>query len=177
MEFCVKISHFRTLSCFQNSRAVPDDDSEYAASRYVPILRTILEDLARNALSLEEYPSVLPMPESASSPSSAGGSSARGARSARSSRKDVAGSARKSGGATSRWAKSSISERKGSTGPTNLSGPRCLVFMMGGLSYTELKTARDVMSKESREVVIGSTAFLSASDFIDDLTILGREDE
>jgi len=153
-----------------------DDEGEYAASRYVPQLRTILEELARNCLSIEEYPSVLPMPDLPQS-SSASAGSARGARSARGGRKGEVGSARKGTGSSSRWSKSGGAEGKRSTGPTNLSGGRCMVFMVGGISYGELKVSRDVMNNESREVIVGSTAFISPSDFIDDLALLGEEED
>lgn len=52
-----------------------------------------------------------------------------------------------------------------------------MVFMLGGVSFTELKTVREIMNNESREVVIGSTAFLSAKDFVDDLTLLAKDDD
>jgi len=51
-----------------------------------------------------------------------------------------------------------------------------MVFMVGGMSFSELKVARDVMNKESREAIVGSTAFLSAGDFIDDLALLGQDE-
>jgi len=159
-----------------SSGAASDEESEYAASRYVPALRTILEELTGNRLSMEDYPSVLPMPDQVPT-QSAPSSSARGssARSSRSSR--GAGSARKSTGASSRWSKSTASDNKRSSGPTNYSGGRCIVFMMGGMSYSELRVSREVMTKEAREIVVGSTTFLSPDDFIDDLALLGQDDE
>lgn len=160
-----------------SSGAASDDEAEYAASRFVPAFRTILEDLARNCLSMEDYPSVLPMPEMAASPTSASRVATSARSSARSSRRGEAGSARKGAGASSRWAKSSLTEGKRTNGPTNLSGGRCMVFMMGGLSFPELKSAREVMKKELRDVVVGSTAFVSAEDFMKDLELLGREDD
>lgn len=33
------------------------------------------------------------------------------------------------------------------------------------------------MEKEMREVIVGSTAFISAKDFVDDLALLGRDEE
>ena len=160
-----------------------DDEGEYAASRYNPPLKTILEELVNNSLSIEDYPSVLPMPEMGPSSSSGGsaGASASGrggaARSARSSRRGEAASARRTTGASSRWAKSSGVENKRGTGPISFSGGRSIVFFLGGMSYQELKVTRDVMMNESREIVVGSTTFLSPSDFVGDLVKLGQEDE
>lgn len=52
-----------------------------------------------------------------------------------------------------------------------------MIFMMGGLSFSEMRVAREVMKKESREVIVGSTAFVSAKDFINDLEMLGQEQD
>lgn len=132
---------------------------------------------------MEDYPSVLPMPEmgpSTSSVSSSGAAaSTRGgaARSARPSRRGEAASARKTTGASSRWAKSSGMENKRGTGPVSFSGGRSIVFILGGMSYQELKVTRDVMMNESREIVVGSTTLLTPADFVSDLTKLGQEDD
>ena len=158
-----------------SSGSVSDEESEYAASRYVPPLKGILSDLAANQLSFDDYPSVLPMPES--NPAASITPSSRGGSSARSARQKTGGTARKSTGASSRWSKSTSSaDSKRSSGPTNLSGGRLLTFMMGGISYPELRVAREVMAKESREIIIGSTAYLTANDFISDLSLLGQDD-
>lgn len=119
------------------------------------------------------------MPESAPSQSNSrsrmrGSNSARS--SARSSRRGEGSSARKSAGATSRWSKSSsIKEVNRSTGPTNFVGGRCIVFMVGGMAYSELRVAREVMSKESREIVTGSTVFVNADGFMEDLAHLAQD--
>jgi len=142
-----------------------DDESEYASSRYVPALKSILNDLVSNGLSIEEYPSLIPLP--ASMTSSAGASSAR-----RRS-KALEGSARKKKGATEKWSRTGNAET--TTGvATTFTGGRNLVFMVGGLSFLELKVARDVMEKESREIIVGSTKFVSPSEFIDDLSTLSQ---
>lgn len=154
-----------------SSGSTSDDESEYAASRYVPPLKHILSELVNNRLSFEDYPSILPMPESNPSLSTP---SARG--SVRSSRSSGGSSARKSAGASSRWGKTSTTESRPS-GAINLSGGRSIAFMMGGMSFSELRIARDVMEKEMREVIVGSTAFISAKDFVDDLALLGRDEE
>lgn len=150
-----------------------DDDSEYASSRYMPLLKPILGALCNDELSLDEYPSLLPMPSSSSS------RAGRATASVRSSRKPsgAAASARKSGGASSKWATSSRESKRSGGGPVNLSGPRNIVFMVGGTCYTELCAARDVMESESREIILGSTAFLSPSDFMKDLVKLSNQNQ
>lgn len=82
----------------------------------------------------------------------------------------AAASARKNTGASLRWAGSSrTSEGKRPGGPVNFGGARNMVFMIGGLCYPELRVAREVMENELREIIVGSTAFLTANDFIADL--------
>jgi syntaxin-binding protein 1 len=141
-----------------------------------------MEELVHNELSMDDYPSVLPMPDM---PSTQGGSAASGKRgsggsgagaSARGSRAGQAASARKAGGPTSRWGKSSTRQASASSGPKSFNGGRAIVFMMGGLSYSEMRVARQVMMKESREVVIGSTAFVSPQEFVEDLAALSAGD-
>jgi syntaxin-binding protein 1 len=146
-------------------------------------MKTVLEELATNELSMEDYPSVLPMPDMGPSQGSSASGGRRGAGgaggaggSARQSRAGQAASARKAGGPTSRWGKSSTRQASASSGPKSFNGGRAIVFMMGGLSYSEMRVARQVMMKESREVVIGSTAFVSPQEFVEDLAALSAGD-
>lgn len=127
---------------------------------------------------MDDYPSVLPMPDQ--TPSQGGSAGARrggsgGGASARpTSRAGAAASARKAGGATSKWGKATGKSSAASSGPKSFTGGRVIVFMMGGLSYSEMRAARQVMAKESREVVIGSTAFVSPKEFLEDLATLSE---
>jgi syntaxin-binding protein 1 len=144
-------------------------------------MKTVLEELATNQLSMDDYPSVLPMPDMAPSQSAAGGRRGAGGAggaggSARGGRAGQAASARKAGGPTSRWGKSST-RPAASSGPKSFNGGRAIVFMMGGLSYSEMRVARQVMAKESREVVIGSTAFVSPKEFVEDLAALNEGEQ
>jgi hypothetical protein len=142
-----------------------DEDSEYASSRYIPKLKPLLMDLVSNQLSVDEYPSVIPMPAMASSSTSASSARRRG--------KGAEGSARKKkAGGTEKWSKTGVSET-GQAAATNFVGGRNLVFTVGGMAYTEMKIAREIMEKESREIIFGSTEFVNPSTFIDGLASLG----
>jgi syntaxin-binding protein 1 len=183
-------SRFLVFSSRIASGASSDDESEYAASRYAPKLKFILEDWATNNLSLDEYPSVMPMPDMAPTASMGGmrggkrgGGSATSAGSASSARSREASSARKSRGPSKNWSKSMAgsSSADGSTtggadGPTRFTGGRAIVFTVGGMSFSELRVAREVSARESREIVAGSTAFISPSDFLEDLAKLGKDE-
>lgn len=46
---------------------------------------------------------------------------------------------------------------------------------MGGACYPELRVAREVMESESREIIVGSTAFVTAHDFLADLQKLAEQ--
>jgi Sec1 family len=109
--------------------------------------------------------------------SSGKGGSAVGSSSRKS--KGAAASLRKGSGATSRWTASNsggglTSTTKGG-GPTYISGPRIIVFIVGGASYSELRVCRDITEREGREVIIGSTSLISAEEFIEDLKKLQRQ--
>ena len=149
-----------------------DDEAEYAASRFVPALKTALTEMAQDALSFDDYPSVLPMPENTGR---AGGSGKSG----RSGRRGEATSARKKSGATSKWSKSGGGGGDSSGGPGAIRyvGGRHIVFMIGGLSYTELKSVEEVSRKESREIIVGSTTFLTPTEYMEDLTELGKDED
>jgi hypothetical protein len=125
-------------------------------SRYNPMLKDILNEMVANTLSLDEYPSVVPMPPSATS-------SAGGAKTGRSAREKT--SVRKKNRATDKW-NSIGGPKKAGAQSIAFSGSRNLVFMVGGISYSELRVARKVMEKESREIIIGSTQFINAKGFI-----------
>jgi syntaxin-binding protein 1 len=50
---------------------------------------------------------------------------------------------------------------------------RQIVFMAGGMCYSELRSAREMMNSTGAEIVIGSTRCISPKDFTDDLHSLG----
>ena len=107
-----------------------------------------MKDLVANQLSHEEYPSVIPMPTSVSSSTG------------------IASSARRRGKGDRGKKQSKVN------GSTHYDGGRNIVFMVGGLSFAELRVIRDVMEKESREIIAGATKFISPDEFIDDLKTL-----
>ena len=144
-----------------------DEDSEFTASRYNPLMKKILKSLvgADEPLSFEDFPSVMPMPESAASSGTA--ASARGKKKQGGG---VAGSARKGSG-QKRWNSAHGATPK-KTSAAAFTGGRSIVFTVGGMAYSEMRVARDIMAAESREIIFGSTAFVSAKEFIEDLSKL-----
>jgi len=136
-------------------KSTADSESEYANTRYAPPMKYILDDLANHRLSIADYPATRELPESHGS----------GTTSARRS----AGSARPKGHATSRWNKT-----KQDDAAESYQGGRIIVFVIGGISFSELRVAREVMKKENKEVIAGSTYFTSSAEFIDDIRRLAK---
>lgn len=53
-------------------------------------------------------------------------------------------------------------------------GPKIILFVLGGISYSEIRSAYTVMNETSREVIIGSTDVLSPVEFLATLRMLHR---
>lgn len=112
-----------------------DATSEYAASRYVCVLKDLIDQTVQGELSTDAYPSVLPMPSREEKP--------------------VARSLRK--------------PEKGRLGkqPATYTGSRSLIFVAGGVTFSELRAAYEVMELHKKEVVIGGTSYLTPNTFVD----------
>ena len=134
-----------------HSSVQAESDSEYSSSRYVCVLKPILEQAASGKLSVTEFPSVMPLPDA----ESVLGQSASGA----------AKSVRKAGSASSKWQTQSAASSSSGKKKTSYSG-RQIVFMTGGMCYSEVRTAREVMNATGTEVVVGATRFISPEDFL-----------
>jgi syntaxin-binding protein 1 len=135
-----------------------ESDSEYSSSRYVCLLKPILEQAAAGKLSVDQYPSVMPLPDA----EAVLGQSASGA----------AKSVRKAGTASSKWQSQSTASNASVKKKTSYSG-RQIVFMAGGMCYSELRSAREVMNASGTEIVVGGTRFITPKDFLIDLNNLG----
>jgi syntaxin-binding protein 1 len=121
--------------------AVARHDSEYSSSRYVCKLKGILEAMAENNLSVEEYPSLLPLPYGTTG--------------------SAASVRTKSTRHKSRYGGSDqIKKNKA------FLGPRQIVFMVGGMCYSELRSAEETMCQGEREFILGSTHFLKPAEYI-----------
>mmetsp|Transcript_31839 Transcript_31839/g.36230 ORF Transcript_31839/g.36230 Transcript_31839/m.36230 type:complete len:713 (-) Transcript_31839:184-2322(-) len=144
-------------------KSTAESDSEYANTRYVPPLKYILEDLVNHSLSITDYPATRNLPESHASGSSG-------------VQKRTAGSARPKNTAASRWTRTKKSSAKEDSNES-YQGGRFIIFVIGGLAFAELRVARDIMKKESKEVIAGSTNFISPVEFIDDIRRLAKHNK
>jgi syntaxin-binding protein 1 len=123
-----------------------DSDIEYANSRYACDLKEILKQSQRGSLSFTEYPSIYPMPDESNFVNMA-------TTSAISVRKDV----------------SKYSNRRMNAGAVKT---RMIVFVAGGVCFSELRAAQEIMSKGGQEVIVGGTSFVNPTTFIDNLKAL-----
>ena len=117
-----------------------EEEDEVAGSRYAPPSKALLEALAEDKLSEEMYPSCSDRPAS---------KKAQG--------RPTAQSVRNRG---NRFAAASKQTK-------SFQGPRIIVLVLGGATYSELRVAYEVSQATNREVIIGGTSLLAPNDFID----------
>uniref|UniRef100_A0A7S1BZN1 Uncharacterized protein n=1 Tax=Corethron hystrix TaxID=216773 RepID=A0A7S1BZN1_9STRA len=123
-----------------------DMNSEYAISRYKCYLKEVMEELVNNTLSFEKYPSILPMPVGGSSGAAASARSAR-----------------------TRHANHSTGPIRRSANTKMFSGGRQIVFVAGGACYSELRSVQEVMETCDKEIILGSTHFITPTSFLEDM--------
>lgn len=137
-----------------------ESSNEYANSRYVCVLKAIMEKAAKGTLSVDEYPSVMPLPDAEGM---LGPSSMSKAKSVRKI------------GSSSKWAGSSSTASQGTKKKGH--GGRQIIFMAGGMCYSELRAAREVMADTNMEIVVGSNRFVKPMDFLIDWKNLDQGDK
>ncbi|KAJ3128579.1 vacuolar sorting protein VPS33/slp1 [Nowakowskiella sp. JEL0407] len=69
-----------------------------------------------------------------------------------------------------------LTAMKGGNKTTDLraNGPRVIIFVLGGITYSEMRVCAEVMKSSSREVIIGSTHLCNPKDFLDILKTLHK---
>lgn len=126
-------------------------DTEYILSRWVPVVKDLMEDAIDGVLDQEFYPFL--RREGAQAALSVGGDDAAAA-----------------GTRSARWQfrpKEATAEVK--------SGPRLIVFIVGGACYSELRSAYEVSASKSEwEVIVGGTTFLTPRELLHQLQHLSE---
>jgi len=146
----------------KKSEDVPD--GMYELSRFVPRVKGILNNLIDGNLSETDFPSL---------DSSSGGES-----------KSKKGLKK----ATPKWAdKGSSSSSSGAGGAAAAQGddyvnvadsdPRFVVFIAGGMTYSEARSIYEVSNDKSKNCYIGSTQFLTPQSFVLELKTLSKTPE
>ena len=112
------------------------NEQGYDVSRYVTPLKRTLEELLTAGVSTSDYPFVTP-PDSTVSGS--GGAGKKG----------------KAGGGAA-----------GGSGDVAATGRRLIVFVLGGLCYSELRSMHELARQHNREIIVGTTAMLTPQAYI-----------
>jgi len=149
----------------KSSEDVPD--GMYELSRFVPRVKGVLNQLVAGDLSESDYPYM----DGTSAAAAAGGDDKK----------------KKSLKAAPKWAdKSKSSAAAGGAGGSGATGqgedyvgasdadPRFIVFIAGGMTYSEARSIYEVAISTSKNCYIGSTQFLTPPSFVHELNTLSK---
>jgi len=128
----------------------PKDD-EYELSRFKPLLRTVIEDHVANKLDPALFPYVEGPPTQATA-------------SLRAQQTPPTTSLRSS--------KPSWHKAPSRAGAAAAKRERVIVFVAGGMTFSEVREAYDLSSSLGKDIYIGSTHTFTPRQFIDDLKVL-----
>jgi syntaxin-binding protein 1 len=136
-------------------KAKPSTDEEYELSRYKPLLRTVLEDHATGRLDAALFPYVKDAPLS-------GASAAAGGRAAAPPPQTTSLRSAKANWNKNPRAATALADTR----------QRLLVFVAGGMTYSEMREAYALSGTLGREVIVGATHTFTPREFVDDLKVL-----
>lgn len=146
---------FAHLNRLHKIKRPPVEEDLFEGTRYVPSIKSVIEDHLRGAIPEEIFPYTIPPPElpgNSLSDMIKGGGSAPILRSTKPSwaTKKTSGAASGSGvgGASSATSMSAAAAPK-------MYGDKIIVFVLGGISYSEIRSAYELMKSVNREVIIG----------------------
>jgi len=148
-----KQSKTRVAEFAKRSKTIP-----LQLMRYVPYLQGIMEQLVENKLDDEKYPYTSPPPASSSDASAAKSSG-------KSARKTKAGDWKSAG-------KNEKDEAKDGGGFDEDSRPLFIVFVLGGITYSEIRSAYEIAKQKNVKLIVGSTNILIPADYIRQLADL-----
>ncbi|KAK1923455.1 Sec1-like protein [Papiliotrema laurentii] len=131
-------------------------EGEYELSRYKPVVQMVLEDHHYNRLDQSAFPFIKDTPpELVQTSRNAAAAPVQSSSSLRSARPT--------------WHKAS------SARATNTEGKqRMIIFVAGGMTYSEMRLAYTVGQALGKEIFIGSTHVTTPEDYVKDLKALGR---
>ncbi|EGG12609.1 uncharacterized protein MELLADRAFT_114806 [Melampsora larici-populina 98AG31] len=133
----------------------PLDENDYDISRYRPLVKLMLEDAVANKLDQTVFPY---MGESPSTNAKLNGS----------------GLAAYSTAAPTSLRSAKPSWQKPKSKAVVENRPRMIVFVAGGMTHSEIRSAYAVSEAHSKDVIIGSTSIYTPKAFIHDLSRLDR---
>jgi len=132
-----------------NQRKKRTDDIPYELSRYVPKVKELLQDLIEGQVGVEQLPFAGAGPSSSKTTTTA---------------------------TTSLKSKGGFGKEKRKQEEENLStAPRMIVFIAGGVTYSECRSAYELSKSHHVPVTIGSTHLLTPKRFIEELKTLRQK--
>ncbi|KAK9826197.1 hypothetical protein WJX81_006806 [Elliptochloris bilobata] len=149
----------------RKDRGADEDEEQWALSRFVPMVQELVEDLAAGTLSADDYPPVR-APDGRQAVSAPAPSSATKGASVRSVRSQWV---------TKRTAPAGGLESAGGSG-AKAQGRRVVVFVVGGITRSEMRAAHKLSAKLGRPVLLGGTALDSPGTFLKRLGALTKAD-
>lgn len=185
----------RRRRAVRKEREQGEDEQQFSLIRFTPLLTEIIEDANSGRLSQEEYPFVRPP----SSPSMSGNSISFGNSteststigSATNTPKKAVASFRTVRTNTSTWTQkaaignSAVNPMPGSSATfgnrndrnTQIRGGKIFTYVIGGMTYSELRAVHRSSIKLGRDVYIGSTNVVTPSKFMQQIVALGPNAE
>eukprot|EP01133_Synstelium_polycarpum_P010259 gene10259-11964_t len=126
-----------------------DGDIPYEVSRYVPMIKDISENLVADTLPEAEFPYVKenPMVKSANAP--------------------VSKVSLKGKSNQPRWADPVAQKEE-----TKYSGSKLIIFVLGGISFSEMRSIYEVAQHHKRNIYLGSTGILLPEEYVGDIQSL-----
>ncbi|KAG0585407.1 hypothetical protein KC19_2G009300 [Ceratodon purpureus] len=159
------------------------DEDGYQLSRFYPLLQDVVEEIDKGTLSKEEYPYVKdPAGSSYHSSSSQPGTrppvnpNSKPVQSRRTVGKTGGSTWASKGRASSEDGYSSDSVLRHAVSDPKINGKRIFVFIIGGMTRSELRVAHKLTPQLRREVVVGSTNIGDPHQFIRKMQNLSRLD-
>ncbi|KAJ3365900.1 vacuolar sorting protein VPS33/slp1 [Allomyces arbusculus] len=125
----------------------------FELSRYTPVVKTVMEDHCANTLDVDQFPYLGPSPLPSETLARPGGTSLRSTK--------PSWQKRPAPGLPTAGAAAATADE--------LPGPKLYIFVVGGMTYSEIRAAYEATAKCNREVVIASTHVITPTRFLDDL--------
>lgn len=153
----------------QKELELRNKSNDLALMRYLPVLHGVMESLVTGTLKEESFPYTAPPPPGSMPAAS---SSAAPATKGKSARKKAGNSSDwKSGDSSS----SSMAAAVDAGAQEDLR-PRFIVFVLGGVTFSEMRSAYEISESRGVNLYIGSTDTLTPTQFIEDLSNLPSQD-
>ncbi|KAG6557771.1 hypothetical protein Mapa_000538 [Marchantia paleacea] len=157
----------KASKAYRKERELKEGDWQNA--RFFPVIEELIEGLSKDTLSKDEYPYFRSPSASSNNDSSSvhripAGSSVRSKR---------AGNWARGSGSLS----PENSVNAASSHASRKFGKRIFIFIIGGMTHSELSTAHKMTAALSREVIIGSTSLETPKEFLSKVRSLSGDDE